>query len=810
MSAIERVGESWRDVRMALRTLRRTPTFALAVVLTVGFGVGASTAVFSVMEAALLRPLPFGQPDRLVMLSISSGARLSRAYLQEFRTASRTLEGLAGWYDARAVLSGHPRPEEIQIDRVTTNFFAVLDRAPLVGRTFSAPHEPGTPPSEAVLSYRFWVRRFGGAMNAIGQPITIDGNVFTIVGVMPSDFTIRTNELVESRAEVWVPFALLPESLVGMGGDLNAVGRLAPNAGLQDAQAELSVIAKRIEEQFPSYSRDWTLRVLSLRDATVREIRLTLVVLFAAVTILVLIACVNVVNLILSRMTSRRTELVTRLALGATTGKLVRQFFAEGLALAALGGALGLILASVGVQALSAYLPPQTGLPRVSEIDLSTPVLLYSFGLMAVCALIFGGAPALRAARGDLRQTLSDVSRGSTAGRHSRVLHSAFSVLEVALAMVLLTGAGLLGRSFWNLSAVETGFQPDHVMTLRVSLPEARYATSDRIRLFANALQQRLEALPAVRAVGWADYLPMSGAGAASHFLIEGRPKPAPGAESTAWVSVVGGQYFNAMGIRLIAGRFPGPADTEKTGPVFVIDEALARRHWPSGSPLGARLTWADDVKLRGEIIGVVNSVRWIGVAADPPETAYFWFPQAPQRELGIAVRTDGDPRVLARAIAAQVADLDPEQPVADVRTMREAVSEDLARPRVTSTLFAAFAFSATLIAAVGLYAVISRAVSDRRREIGIRVALGADRSGVLRLVLGRALAWTGAGIALGTAASLVLGRTLAALLHGVTPTDHVTLVAVAMLLAFVALIAAYIPTRRALRLDPVEVLRAE
>lgn len=806
------MSELRQDITYALRLLRRAPGFTAIAVATLALGIGASTAIFTLVDAVLLRPLRFSEPQQLVVIRPTSGARVSAGYLHEWRLQSQAFHGIAGWYDVRTNLTGRDAPLEVLADRVTTNFFTVLGTPALIGRTFAVDTTSSAIEPEVVLSHGFWQRRYGGDAGVVGQAITLDGEAFTIIGVVPEGFTIRTNELSESRAEIWMPLRLIPGSRIGMGGSLNVVGRLSPGATFEEARAELAVIARRLEDAYPSYSRDWGVDVVPLHAATVKDVRLDLLVLCGAVGLLLIIACANVANLLLSRSVARRAELAIRLSLGATWGRLVRQCLTESLVLAAIGGALGLVLAMWGTQVLVSWLPAGLDLPRVREIGVDTRVVLFALLVTMLTAVLVGLIPSVSSARTAPQSSLREAARGSASGRSQHRLVGVFIVAEVALALTLLAGAGLLGRSFWELSRVDPGFRADGVLTMRTTLPASRYDTDDRIRAFGNEVLERIERLPGIRSVGFANYLPMSRSGSANRLEIEGRPDTGVDDQKFSRVSVVGGRYFDAMGIPLLRGRLPGDADTESTQPVFVIDEKLARLHWPSSDPIGAHLTWRrrDGEPLSGPVVGVVGSVRWQAMAAEPPASAYWWFPHAPGRELTIVARTAGDPSGFAAVLAAQVVETDPNQPVAEIRAMRDFVADDLAQPRFTMLLLVSFAVAALLLAAIGLYGVIAFGVAQRTREIGVRVALGAERGDVLRLIMRRGMRLTGVGLAIGIVAALALGRFVASLLYGVTPADPATLLAVALFLALIAMLASYLPARRATRVDPMVALRSE
>jgi putative ABC transport system permease protein len=800
------------DVRYAVRLLRRTPGFTAVAIATLALGIGASTGIFTVVDSVLLRPLSFPEAQRLAMIRPTSGARLSPGYLFDWRRESHTFRDLAGWYDVRANLTGGEKPQEVLVDKVTTNFFAVLGTPAMIGRTFVVNASMSDVEAAVVLSHGFWQRRYGGDPRVVGRAITLDGESFTIVGVMPERFTIRTNELPESRAELWMPFRLVPGDRVGMGGFLNAVGRLAPDATFEQAQAELAVIARRIEQEHPSYSRNWRVNAIPLYEATVQDVRLRLLVLFGSVGILLLIACANVATLVSSRAATRQTELAIRVSIGATRGRLVRQFLAEGFVLAAVGGALGALLAVWGTRLLVSVVPAGLDLPRTHEIGLNLRVLAFALLVTILTALLFALVPSVSSARSAPQSALRESTRGSSAGRGRTLLGGTLIVSQVALAMILLAGAGLLARSFWELTRVNPGFQAEHVLTIRTTLPVSTYENDDRIRAFSSELFARTRALPGVRAVGSVTYLPMSNIGEADTFEIEGRPVTRPDDRPSSWISVVGGRYFEAMGIPLLRGRLPNAADTEKSQSVFVIDEELAQRYWLGNDPVGGRLVWdrGEDGTIRGAIIGVVGSVRWRGMATHTEGTTYFWFPQDSGRQLTIVARTLGDPVAMAGLIAGQVRAIDPNQPVAEIRAMQDFVSADLAQSRFTMLLVGSFAAAALLLAAIGLYGVIAFGVTQRTREIGVRVALGAERRDVLRLVMKRGLLLTASGLSIGIAAALALGRIVASLLYGISPSDPPTLLVVGLLLTAIGVLASYLPARRATRVDPIVALRAE
>lgn len=803
--------DAGRDVRHGLRALGRAPGFAIIALLTLALGIGAGTAMFTVVDQVLLRPLGFPEPDQLVMIQPSSGARLSPGYLHDWRDGSRAFRELAGWHDVRVNLTGQGTPREVMADRVTTNFFAMLGLPPALGRTFTAVPDLGRVEAEAILSHGFWQREFGGDPSIVGRTITLDGAPHAIVGVMPPGLTIRTTELAESRAEIWLPLALTSVNRTGMGGHLHLVGRLTAGVTPAQAQEELNLIARRIEAEFPSYSRDWRVLVLPLLDATVRDVRPILLVLAGAVGILLLMTCTNVAGLVLNRAIGRRTEFAIRLAVGASRGRVIRQVLTESLLLAAIGGLLGVMVAIWGVQALVSALPAGLELPRTGEIGIDPRVLIVGLVVTLTSGIVCGLVPAVSAARHAMVAASRAIVPGCAEGGRRYGVSQGLIVAQVALALVLLAGAGLLARSFVELTSVDPGFDGTQVLTLRTTLPATVYDTDARVRAFGDELLRRVHAVPGVRAAGSINYLPLSNTAGAQRFEIEGRPASGLDDQTFALTSLVGGRYFEAMGIGLIRGRLPTDADNAATEPVFVIDETLARLHWPDGDPVGSYLTWrVQKGTLTGPIIGVVERVQWTGLAAKPWPTAYFWFPHAPHRDITIVARTDGDPAALAASLADQVRALDPNQPIADVRVMHDLVAADLARPRFAMLVLAAFAAVALLLAAIGLYGVLWSAVQRRTREIGVRMALGAGRRDIFRLVAGHGMRLVGAGLLLGLAIALATGRLVSGLLFGITPSDAPTLGAVAGFLTIVACVAMFLPARRATRVDPTVALRAD
>ncbi|MCC7126954.1 MAG: ABC transporter permease [Acidobacteria bacterium] len=819
-------GTAWldglrRDLVYAVRQCRRAPAFAAVVIATLALGIGATTAVFTIVHAVLLRPLPFADPDHLAVIRLSSGARVSAPYLHDWRNGSRTARDIAGWYDARVTLRGSGTPLEVSVDRATSNFFSVLGVPAHIGRTFTESANLAVVEPEAVLSYGFWQQQFGGDPTVVGRAITLDDTRVTIVGVMPRTFGIRTNELAQSRAQMWLPMPLVPGERRGMGGAINGVLRLADDVSVAQAEAELGAIAADIERAHPSYSRDWRVQVVPLHEATVRDVRLRLMLLTAAVALLLTIACANVAGLMLSRAVARQPDVAVRRSLGASSWQIARQSLSESAVLAIAGGAAGVALAQWGTAALVSALPADLQLPRSSEIGINGFVLAFASAVTLTAVVAAGSLPSLISARINADMTLRP-SRGDVTGSYRRRLGSLLVVSELALALALLAGAGLLARSFQSLGDVDLGFRSERVLSLRLSLAPDRYETGDRVRMFANALVDRAAGLPGVQSVGLVSAPPMTRSGRGAPFTILDRPAPPAGDEPGAALSVTGGRYFDALDIRLVRGRLFAPTDTADSPPVVVVDEALARRYWPGQDPLGARISWRQPADLSstpgalqtttriGEIVGVVSTARYFCVTEDATGMMYFWLPQRPERDVPMVMHTTGDPLALGAMAVAEVQAIDPAQAVSDVRPLQAFVADELAPSRASAVAVGAFAIAALLLAAVGLYGLIAFDVACRTREFGVRMALGARRMDVLRLVLLRGIRLVSLGVVVGLAIALGLGRVMAGLLYGVSASDPGTLVLVAVTLSTVAIVATMIPARRATRVEPVEALRLE
>lgn len=806
-----------QDIRYGVRMLAKHKAFTTVAVLTLGLGIGANTAIFSVVNELLLRPLPYRDAERIVMLwEVTPSGRhqntTSRANFRAWRAQNASYENMAALTDQRFNLTGDGEPEELSVQMATPEFFKVLGVDPLLGRTFLA-DDDGKPPV-AVLSYGLWQRRFGGQASVIGQPITLSGIKFTVIGVMPANFQfhIKQRSGTGRPPELWT---ILPMP-AGAGANergrfLAVVGKLKEGVTVDHAGAELRTIEARLSDEVPQFNKNYSAEVLPLREQFFGNVRRPLWLMLGAVGFVLLIACANVANLLLSLATSREKEIALRAALGARRIRIVRQLLTESLLLALLGSALGLGFAWLGIKALMLISPKD--LVSFQSVSINTTVLLWTLGVSILTGIIFGLAPALHISRLNLNDSLKEGGKsesGQASG--SRRLRSALVVSEIALAVVLLASAGLLIRSFIRLQQVDRGFNTDNVLTMVVRLPDAKYPEDPQVVAFFNQALEKVRQLPTVRSAGMVNYLPLyGGLGSSTGFKILGRPEPPPGQGPGTDVRVVDAEYFSAMGIPLLRGRNFTADELREPRQKILINEALARAHFAAEDPIGQRLDVAMFEKpTPAEIIGVVGNVRYDSLVDESPPAVYFPHPDLAYSFMTLVVRTDGDPAAIAPAIQREIRTLDPNQPVSDVRTMNQVMSEWVSRSRFNTLLLGLFAGLATLLSAVGIFGVMNYSVALRTRELGLRLAVGAQPRQVLLLVLKQGFVLTIVGVVLGLAAAFALTRLLSGLLFGVGAVDVTTFATISLLLVAVSLLACYLPARRAMRIDPLSALRYE
>jgi putative ABC transport system permease protein len=810
------MGTFWQDLRYGARMLLRNPGFTGVVVLALALGIGANTAIFSVVNAVLLRPLPFEHPEQLVMVwgfsRINDNTRgvLSAPDARDLIEQSQTLEYLAPYQQSGTTLASGDETQRIYGANVPADIFPLLRTKPLLGRTFTREEDVTGGPPVVVISQLLWQRDFASDPSIVGKEIRLGNKPYTVLGVMPADFRFPIRS---ERPDYWMPISASPSFIASKetrgNRSLRVVARLRAGVTLEQARSDLDTIARRLEAQYPDTNTGLSFAPTPLHEDVVRDIRPALLVILGAVGFVLLIACANVANLLLARGAARQKEIAIRTALGAGRLRIMRQLLTESVLLSALGGGLGLLIAMWGVDLLVAVSPQD--LPRVRESGLDLNVLLFTAGVSLLTGLFFGLAPALKASKLDLNEALKEGGRGSTESLRRNRVRSLLVISEVALSLVLLIGAGLLIRSFVSLLNVHPGFEVPALLVVEMPLSRAKYASPEQQTTYVKQLIERTSTLPGVDSVAAVNILPLSGNGRQSSFTIEGRPPVPPGQEPDAEVSTVTPDYFRAMGIPVRSGRTFTERDTKDAPGVVVISETLARRNFPGEEPVGKRLR-LDDAQPPYQIIGIVADIHHEGLEREVYPEYYLSSLQSPERQVNLIVRAapGTEPASLQPSVRQAIKQLDGDQIIWDSKTMRQLLAESVSARRFNMLLLGLFASLALILASVGIYGVMSYSVTQRTHEIGIRMALGAQTRDVLRLVVTQGMTLTLVGVVVGLIAAFAVTRVMTSLLFGVTATDAPTFIAVSLLLAGIALLACLIPARRATRVDPMVALRYE
>ena len=817
----------WQDLRYGVRMLLKSPGITFVVVLALALGIGANTAIFSVVDAVLLRPLPYPESDRLVFLNETSKAmdEISISYpnFTDWRNQNQVFEKIGVYNRGSYNLTGVGEPERLVTAQMSADVFAALRANPAMGRLFTNDEDkPGGPPV-VILSHALWQRRFGGQPNILNQPITLNDKSYTVIGIMPEGFRFPT------RAEMWVPVGQLSSEPAwlhrGNHPGLYGVARLKPGVTLAQAKADMDNIAANLEKQYNDSNAGNGVGMRPLIEIFVGDIRRALWVLFAAVAFVLLIACANIANLLLARAQSRQKEMAIRSAMGAGRWRIARQLLTESVLLALIGGTLGLLVARWGL-ALILYISPDS-IPRSKEIALDWRVLLFTIGISFVTGILFGLVPALQAGIVDVHETLKETGRG-TSGKHW--LRSSLVVVEVATTLVLLIGAGLMIRSFYRLQKVNPGFSYDQLTSFTVSLPDKKYKQPEQQEQFYARLLENLRGMPGVETTAAASGLPLGNNGWQTSFLIDGRPRPPRDQTPLMEACLVTPDYFRAMNIPLLRGRYFSDHDDRswivgqdlsklndverEMAPLnsIIIDQRFAELYWPGEDPVGKRVVMGSEERPRYlTVLGVVGRVKMEGLSQDSNRVqGYFPFKQIPNSDMTVVLKASGDPTQLIAGVRQQVAAIDPGQPIYSVRTMHEIRAESVAPERLNLTLLSIFAGIALVLAIVGIYGVMSYSVTQRTHEIGIRMAIGAQPRDVFRMVIGQGMMLALMGVGLGLVGAFGLTRLMTTMLFGIEPTDPATFAAIAVLLTAVALVACYVPGRRATKVDPVVSLRYE
>jgi putative ABC transport system permease protein len=808
------MNEIIKDLRYGIRLLFKNPGFTLIAVLTLALGIGANTAIFSVVNALMLRPLPYKDADRLVWIwgtnpknGIPQEAASAPDYA-DWKKLSESFEDMGGFSRTAMILVSEGEPERLMGGAVTDGFFSTLQAQPILGRVFTPEEDKPGAERRVILSEGLWKRRFGADPQILNKTITLSGNPYVVVGVMGADFVNpRPGDL--QPAELWVPLRLNYENAGRRNDFLGVIARLKPQVTQAQAQAEMTKIMGDLEAQYPATNNGWGAKVLTLLERFVGDISKPLMVLMGAVCFLLLIACANVANLLLVRASTRRKEIAIRAALGAGRTRIARQLLTESLVLSIIGGALGLLAAVWGVNLLVGFLP--ANLPRLNEIALDNRVLLFTLALSLLTSILFGLLPAIQSSSPRLNDNLKEGGKDVANIASSNRIRNVFAIVEIALALVLLAGAGLMLRSFLKLQEVDPGFNSRNVITLQMQLPSVRYKEDAQIETYTNQLLEKIPTTPGVEAVGLLSDPPLSGGGNFLSFTKEGETRAPGDSIQDLEVHSASPDYFKTIGIPLKRGELYSARDTLKSPGVAVISETAARRYWGDEDPIGKRITFGGGPNVTWlKIVGIVGDIRNESLNEPPYPQLYAPFVQQASNSLYLIARTTGETGSVIPALRNQIKELDATVPVFNTRTMEQIVADSIAVPRLNALLIILFAGLALLLASVGIYGVISYTVSQRNHEIGVRMALGAKSSDILKMVVGQGLKLVSIGVVIGLIAVLGLSSLMTSLLFEVSTTDPITFVVVALILAGVALVACLVPARRAARTDPMVALRYE
>jgi putative ABC transport system permease protein len=809
-----------QDIRFGVRMLLKSPSISIVATIALALGIGANTAIFSVVNAVLLRPLPFPDPDSLVALfetdtqrGIISGSHSYPNFL-DMRAQNTVFENVASYHGSDYILTGRGEPARLQGEVVTANLFALLKVQPMLGRVFLPDEDkPSETGRVVILSHKLFQTRFNGDPSIVNQAITLEGKKFTVVGVMPPAFEFPVQN---DPVDLWTTIAgdasgKEPITVQRGAHFLQVIGRLKPGVTEEKAQAELTAIAARLEQQYPDTNSRRSLRVESALKAVVGDIRPTLLILLGAVACVLLIACANVANLLLARATSRHKEMAIRTALGASRTRVIRQLLTESVLLSLVGGAVGLLLAVWWSDLLVAL--GKEDIPRAIHVGIDWRVLGFTLGVSLLTGLIFGLAPAFHSSRTELVESLKEGARGTSSGTFANVVRKLLVVIELGVAVLLLTGAALLIQSLWRLQKVNSGLHPENILTFNVTLPEVKYKSGDQSQFFIN-LKQRLESTPGVQSASSILPLPLSGERFGISFEIEGRPMAKKDYPSADFFTT-GVGYFKTMGIPIVKGRDFDDRDKHGSTPVIIITETFARQYFPNEDPIGKRIhpgisSYDNEESVMREIVGVVGDVRNRNLSTESKPAYYVPQTQVPFSQMVTVIKTIGEPRALISAATKEVGAMDQDVPLFSVKTMEEYLSTSVAAPRFSTTLLSIFAGVALVLTIVGLYGVMSYSVAQRTNEIGIRMALGAQSRDVLLMIVKQGSVLILLGLGIGLAGAYALTRVISSLLFGVTAKDPFTFAAVSVLLAMVALLACYIPALRATKVDPMNALRCE